>query len=96
MLWYTPPNHKELVDDAFFRVLEEILLSQAFVLMGDLNHPNICWKDGRAERKPRRFLEFINDSYLECVHQYMLGSNWLESSFAEKDLKVFVDKLSKS
>lgn len=49
MLWYKPPNHKELVDDAFFRVLEEISLSQTFVLTG---HPNICWRDGREERKP--------------------------------------------
>lgn len=49
MLWYKPPNHNELVDDASFRVLEEISLSQAFALIG---HPNICWRDGREERKP--------------------------------------------
>ena len=24
-------------------------------------------------------------------HQYMLGANWLESSFAEKDLGILVD-----
>lgn len=96
MLWYKPPNNKELVDYAFFRVFEEISLSKTFVLIGYFNHPNISWRDGREARKPRRFLEFMDDNCLDCVHQYMLETNWLESSFAEKGLKVLVNKLSKS
>lgn len=75
MLWYKPPNNKELVDDAFFRVLKEISVSQAFVLIGYFNYPNVSWRDGREARKPGRFLEFMDDNCLDCVHQYMLGTN---------------------
>ncbi|GAB0187151.1 hypothetical protein GRJ2_001180400 [Grus japonensis] len=33
--------------------------------MEDFNHPNICWRDNRAQRKqPRRFLECVDDNFL--------------------------------
>ncbi|GAB0183586.1 hypothetical protein GRJ2_000823900 [Grus japonensis] len=39
--------------------------SQALVLMGDFNHPDICWRDNAAERKQsRRFLECLDDNFL--------------------------------
>ncbi|GAB0206109.1 hypothetical protein GRJ2_003076500 [Grus japonensis] len=38
---------------------------QALVLMGDFNHPDICWRDNAAERKQsRKFLECVNDNFL--------------------------------
>ncbi|GAB0187276.1 hypothetical protein GRJ2_001192900 [Grus japonensis] len=35
------------------------------VLMGDFNHPNICWRDNTAGYKQsRRFLGCIDDNFL--------------------------------
>jgi len=60
MLWYRPLDNK----DVGFRLLEEVLHSQTLVLVGDLNHPNICWRDSTAGNKqPRRFLECSGDSF---------------------------------
>ena len=39
--------------------------SQALVLMGDFNHPNICWRDNTAGHKQsRRFLECVDGNFL--------------------------------
>ncbi|GAB0179340.1 hypothetical protein GRJ2_000399300 [Grus japonensis] len=41
---------------------------QALVLMGDFNHPSICWRDNTAgHRKCRRFLKRIGDTLLTQV-----------------------------
>ncbi|GAB0186320.1 hypothetical protein GRJ2_001097300 [Grus japonensis] len=62
------PSDREEVDDVFFRQLEEASCSQALVLMGDLNHPDICWKDNTAGLKQsRKFLEQINGNFLAWV-----------------------------
>lgn len=62
MFWYKPCDRKDVVDEAFFRLLEEA--SQALVLMGDLNH-NICWRDSTAGNTlSKRFLECINNNFL--------------------------------
>lgn len=36
------PDQEE-VDETFLRQVEEASFSQAVVLMGDFNDPNICW-----------------------------------------------------
>ncbi|GAB0208991.1 hypothetical protein GRJ2_003364800 [Grus japonensis] len=43
-VYYRPPDQEEEVDEAFYRQLEVASRSQALVLMGDINHPDICWK----------------------------------------------------
>ncbi|GAB0182177.1 hypothetical protein GRJ2_000683000 [Grus japonensis] len=43
-----PPDQEEEVDEAFYRQLEVASRSQALVLMGDFNHPDICWKGNMA------------------------------------------------
>ncbi|GAB0205340.1 hypothetical protein GRJ2_002999600 [Grus japonensis] len=63
-----PPDQEEEVDEAFYRQLEVALRSQALVLMGDLNHPDICWKGNTARHaQTRRFLQSINDNFLTQV-----------------------------
>ncbi|PKU30953.1 rna-directed dna polymerase from mobile element jockey-like [Limosa lapponica baueri] len=42
----TPWDQEEEVDEAFYRQLEIASQSQALVLMGDFNHPDICWQNG--------------------------------------------------
>ena len=65
---YRPPDQEEAADKAFLLQLQEVLRSQALVLMGDFNHPDICWDSGMAGgRQSRRFLESAEDNFLVQV-----------------------------
>jgi len=62
---YRPPDQEEQVNQAFYRQMGAASHSQTLVLVGDFNHPNICWRDNTASHKQsRRFLECIDDNYL--------------------------------
>ncbi|GAB0207135.1 mitochondrial enolase superfamily member 1 [Grus japonensis] len=64
-VYYRPPDQEEEVDEAFYRQVEVASQSQALVLMGDLNHPDICWKGNTARHaQSRRFLQSIDDNFL--------------------------------
>jgi len=41
-VYYGPPDQEEEADEAFYRQLTVASQSQAWVLMGDFNHPDIC------------------------------------------------------
>ncbi|KAK4818201.1 hypothetical protein QYF61_008585 [Mycteria americana] len=61
----TQPNQDEEADEIFCKWLREVSQSLAFVLKGDFNLPDVCWKYNTAERKqPRRFLECVEDNFL--------------------------------
>jgi len=65
---YRLPDQDERVDEALYRQIGEASRSKAQVLMGDFNHPNICWKDNTAgHRQSRRFLECVDDNFLPQV-----------------------------
>jgi len=67
-VYYRPPNQGEPTDEAFFLQLQEASHSQSVVLLGDFNHPNICWKSSIAScRQSRRFLECVEDIFLSQV-----------------------------
>lgn len=67
-VYYTAPNQEEEVDKAFYRQLQNASCSQALVLMGDFNHPNICWKDNTAKNKQsRRLLQNNADNFMTQV-----------------------------
>jgi len=38
---YRPPDQEELIDEAFFLQLQEASRSQALIVRGDFNHPDI-------------------------------------------------------
>jgi len=62
---YRPPDQEEEVDEAFYRQLKVASQSQALVLMGDFNHPDISWEDHTARHmQSRRFLQSIDDNFL--------------------------------
>ncbi|GAB0204032.1 polycomb group RING finger protein 3-like [Grus japonensis] len=62
---YRPPDQGDRADEALYRQIGAASRSQALVLMGDFNHPDICWRDNAAERKQsRRFLECVDDNFL--------------------------------
>ncbi|GAB0207575.1 mitochondrial enolase superfamily member 1 [Grus japonensis] len=62
---YRPPDQGDRADEALYRQIGAASCSQALVLMGDFNHPDICWRDNTAERKQsRKFLECVDDNFL--------------------------------
>ena len=65
---YRPPDQEEAVDEAFLLQLQEVSHLRALVLMGDFNHPDICWDSGMVSgRQSGRFLESVEDSFLVRV-----------------------------
>jgi len=64
-VYYRPPDQGEPTDEAFFLQLQEALCSQFLILLGDFNHPDICWKSSTVSgRQSRRFLECTEDNFL--------------------------------
>ncbi|GAB0203750.1 hypothetical protein GRJ2_002840600 [Grus japonensis] len=62
---YRPPDQGDRADEAFYRQIGAASHSQALVLMGDFNHPDICWRGNAAEHKQsRRFLECIDGNFV--------------------------------
>ncbi|GAB0183760.1 hypothetical protein GRJ2_000841300 [Grus japonensis] len=62
---YRPPKQEDRADEALYRQTGAASCSQALVLMGDLHHPNICWRDNTVGHKQsRRFLECVDDNFL--------------------------------
>ncbi|GAB0205898.1 mitochondrial enolase superfamily member 1 [Grus japonensis] len=62
---YVPPDQGDRADEALYRQIGAASRSQALVLMGDFNHPDICWRDNAAEHKQsRKFLECVDDNFL--------------------------------
>jgi len=67
-VYYRPPDQEEEVDEAFYKQLQAASQSQALVLMGDFNHPDISWEDHTTRHmQSRRFLQSINDNFLMQV-----------------------------
>jgi len=65
---YRPPDQEETTDQAVFLQLQEASCLQSLILLGDFNHPNICWKSSTAKgRLSRRFLECTEDNFLSQV-----------------------------
>ncbi|PKU46943.1 glycerol kinase [Limosa lapponica baueri] len=60
-----PPDQDGEVDEAFYNQLQVALQSQALVLVGDFNYPDICWKGYTARNiQSKRFLHCIDDNFL--------------------------------
>jgi len=67
-VYYRLPVQVEPTDKTFFLRLQEASCSQSPILLGDYNHPNNCWKSSMAScRQCRRFLECIDDNFLNLV-----------------------------
>jgi len=62
---YRPPDQDKSADETPYRQTGEASCSKVLVLMGDFNHPNICWRDNTAgQKQSRRFLECAEDNFL--------------------------------
>jgi len=51
---HRPPDQEKKVDEAFYKQLKVASESQALVLMGDFNHPDISWEDHTARQARSR------------------------------------------
>ena len=82
-----PPEQEEEVYEAFYRQLQAASQSQALVLMGDFNHPDIRWEDHRARHsQSRRFLQSINDKFLmQVVEEPKRKGSLLDLILTNKD-----------
>jgi len=77
-VYYRPPDQDEEVDGACYRQLKVASQSQALVLMGDFNHPDICWKDHTARHtQSRKFLQSNNDNFLMQVVEELIRRGML-------------------
>ncbi|GAB0209348.1 hypothetical protein GRJ2_003400500 [Grus japonensis] len=71
-VYYRPSDQGEPVDEAFLLELWEASCSQTLILLGDFNHPDICWKSGTESfKRSRRVLENMEDNFLIHVIDYL-------------------------
>ena len=64
------PNRENKMHEAFYEQIGADSYSQNMLLMGDFNHPNICWKDNAAvQQKSKRFLECVDDNFFQVVQE---------------------------
>ena len=55
---YGLADQEEQVDEAFYGQLEMASQSQALVVLGDFNHPDIYWRDNMSQHtQSRKFLQ---------------------------------------
>jgi len=67
-VYYRPHDQEEEGDEAFYKQLKVALQSQALILMGNFNHPDISWEDHTARHMQSwRFLQSIDDNFLMQV-----------------------------
>ena len=67
-VYYRPLNQEEEVDETFYKQMEVASQSPAQVLMGDFNHPDICWQSNKARHtRSRQFLQYIDGYFLMQV-----------------------------
>ncbi|GAB0183945.1 mitochondrial enolase superfamily member 1 [Grus japonensis] len=84
---YRPPDQGDRADEALYRQIGAASRSQALVLMGDFNHPDICWKDNAAEHKrSRKFLECVDDNLLlQVIEEPMRRGAMLDLILTNKE-----------
>nr|XP_054509297.1 coiled-coil domain-containing protein 171-like [Agelaius phoeniceus] len=62
-------NEEEVVDNSFYKQLENVSGASAIFLAGNFNLPDIFWELNTAEkRQSRKFLEFAEDNFLSELH----------------------------
>ncbi|KAF1487044.1 hypothetical protein FQV17_0000336, partial [Megadyptes antipodes antipodes] len=72
---YRPPDQEDQADEALYRWIGAASRSQALVLMGDFNHPDVCWRDNTAGHKQSgRFLECVDDNFLIVLEPMRRGA----------------------
>ena len=67
-VYYRPPDQGDHIEEAFLLQLQKASRSQALVLLGDFNHPDISWKSVTVScRQSKKLLECTEDNFLSQV-----------------------------
>ena len=67
---YRLPDQEDRVDEALYKQIGAASHSQNMALIGNFNHPNICWRDNTVmHQKSKRFLESVDGKSLFQVVQ---------------------------
>jgi len=84
---YRPPDQEDEMDEAFYKQLEVALRSAALILMGDLNHPDICLQSNMARHtRSWQLLQCIDDNFLmQVVEELMWRGVLLDLVFPNKE-----------
>lgn len=70
------PEQKDQADEVF--CTKEASYSHILVLMENINHASICWRDNTARhRQSRGFLEHVDNNLLQQVIEEALGWTFL-------------------
>lgn len=59
-----PPDQEEQEDEALNRHTGEASCSQALILMGNFNHPDVYWRNTAGQKQSKRFLECVGNNFL--------------------------------
>jgi len=66
-VYYRLPDQAEPINEALLQI-QEASRSQSLFLLGDFNHPDICWKSNTAScRQHNTLLEYIEHNFLSQV-----------------------------
>ncbi|PKU31806.1 dtw domain-containing protein 2 [Limosa lapponica baueri] len=83
---YRPPDQSDREGGALYRQTGAASRSQALVLMGDFNHPDMCWRDNTAgHKKSRKFLEHVDDNFLLQLVEPMRKGTVLDLDLTNKE-----------
>lgn len=67
-IYHRPADQREPIDEGLLLQTEEASHSQALILQGDFNYPDICWKNSTAScRQWKRLLQHPDDSFLSQI-----------------------------
>ena len=67
-VYYRSTDQVEDIDKAYYKKLEVASRSWTLVLMGDFNHPDICWISNSARHvQSKQFLQCVEDNFLMQV-----------------------------
>jgi len=81
------------VDEALCKQIGVASHSQNTVLMGDVNHHGICWRDNTAgHQKLKRFLECVDDNFQVVLESTRKGA-MLDHVLSNKEVLVSNTKL---
>jgi len=95
---YKPPDQEDQAHEALYRQTGADSCSQALVLLGNFNHPDICWRENTAgNEQSRRFLECIADNFLlQVTERPMRNDAVLDLVLINKEGLVWNAKLKGS
>lgn len=81
------PDQGDQGDEYLHRQRGAASWSQALVLIGDFNQPNICWRNNAAEhRQSRRFLECLDEYFfLQVIDEPVRRSAMVDLILTNKE-----------